>query len=234
MIIIVGATSAIGNSIAREYARQGNDLIVCARNKKKLKVIVEDVKARSNVKVHGIIFDACDLGAQKQAMEHMNKLGRIEGMVLVQGYMPPEDSIKTEHEEISKTVAVNMSSVMNLGNLFAQGHGFFAVVTSIAGERGKGRNLLYNAAKGGASVYLDGLRQASKLDIIEIRPGWIDTRMTYGLVENPLVYPREKAAKAIIKGIKKKKRIVYVPGFWRYIMIGMRNMPNIIWDRLKL
>ena len=81
MLVIVGATSGIGSGIARVYASQGKDLVLCARDKKKLQVIVEDNKARG-AKVHGIVFDAIDLGAQEQAIKHIMKLGKVEGMIL--------------------------------------------------------------------------------------------------------------------------------------------------------
>ena len=123
--------------------------------------------------------------------------------------------------------------------LAAQEYGFIAVISSVAGDRGRQSNYLYGAAKGGLSVYLQGLRNRGKhcgVHVMTVKPGFVATQMTVGLVDpkSPLVAQPEQVAKDIVRGLKKRKNIVYSRWFWRYIMLMIRSIPEWIFKRLRL
>ncbi|MFQ5620764.1 MAG: SDR family NAD(P)-dependent oxidoreductase [Candidatus Nanoarchaeia archaeon] len=235
MIIITGATSSIGHALARELAKGGHDLILCARNKVKLEPVVKDIQARYGVKCLGSLFDAMDINKHEGLLKKM-KDHPVKGIVLAHGYIEGEDGLNTIPGDLDKLVKVNYESIMSLLSAYARYFkGFACVITSVSGDRGKARNLVYNSAKAAASVYLQGFVQAAPhVRLIEVKPGFVDTPMTYGSVDSILVASREKVARDIVKAIRKGKRLVYTPWFWRYIMFILRNMPDFVFNRLKL
>ena len=111
-----------------------------------------------------------------------------------------------------------------------------AVITSVAGERGRPRNYTYGAAKRALTCYLEGLRvrlAKSNVTVTTIQPGFVDTKMTFGLpLPGPLVATPAQAGKAIFKAVSTGKDEAYVPFFWRYIMLIIKSIPR--WQFKKM
>ncbi len=111
------------------------------------------------------------------------------------------------------------------------------VITSVAGDRGRKSNYVYGAAKGALSLYLQGLRNryyGSSVKIVDIRPGFVDTPMTAHLEKGPLFASAEKVAAGIVKALDRGGDIVYLPWFWRWIMLIIRSIPETIFKRLSI
>ena len=239
-IILTGATSSIGGAIIKEFAKNNFDLILLGRDKQELEKIASDASIRYQIKVKYYLFDSMELDQHEKLM-HKIKQGNqnVSGIIIAHGYMDKDDGLNILTDSLERLVKVNYTSIITLtssfAKLFNKKGNFVAVITSIAGDRGKARNVIYGSAKGAASRYLEGFRQAAKnLTVIDIKPGFVDTPMTYGYIDSPLIDTREKVAKDIYKAIKKRKRVVYTPFFWRYIMFILKNLPGIIYDKLKL
>jgi short-subunit dehydrogenase len=106
----------------------------------------------------------------------------------------------------------------------------------VAGDRGRQSNYLYGAAKAGLSAYLEGLRNRlypAEVKVITVKPGFVDTRMTYGRSGLLLMASPESVAKGIFKAIVKGRDIVYLPWFWRLIMLIVRSIPEVIFKRMR-
>jgi len=115
--------------------------------------------------------------------------------------------------------------------------GFICAITSVAGDRGRQSNYHYGAAKAGLSVYLQGLRNRlfpAGVNVITVKPGFVDTRMTYGRPGLFLLASPESVAQGIFRAIVKGKSVVYLPWFWRPIMLIVRSIPETIFKRLKM
>ena len=115
--------------------------------------------------------------------------------------------------------------------------GTIAVITSVAGDRGRQSNYLYGSAKAAVSTYLSGLRNRlykHHVQVLDIRPGFVDTPMTAEFPKGPLWAQPEAIAQGILAGIKKGRHVVYLPFFWRYIMLIIRLIPETIFKRLSL
>jgi short-subunit dehydrogenase len=116
-------------------------------------------------------------------------------------------------------------------------HGFIIGISSVAGDRGRQSNYVYGAAKGALSLYLQGLRNrlfASGVRVITIKPGFVDTAMTYGLPGLFLVASPHDIGKRIVAALDKSADVVYLPWFWRYIMLIIKHVPEPIFKRMKL
>lgn len=186
-ILIIGATSAIAEATARIYAEQGNELFLVARNEKKLQGIVADLSVRGGKNIGMSCVDLTDyevLGyCVGQAIGHLQQLdivliahGTLSDQVLCQ------QSVEVTLEEVN-TNAISFVVLMTLlANLLEkQGHGTIAVISSVAGDRGRKSNYVYGASKAMVSAFLDGLRNrlfSSGAHVLTIKPGFVDTPMT--------------------------------------------------------
>ena len=118
------------------------------------------------------------------------------------------------------------------------------VIGSVAGDRGRQSNYPYGAAKGGLERYVEGLQHrlalanrtaGSKLSIHLVKPGFVDTPMTEGMAKSgPLWASPISVARAMRRGVLRGRRVIYVPGFWRLIMMAICSVPSVILHRTKL
>jgi decaprenylphospho-beta-D-erythro-pentofuranosid-2-ulose 2-reductase len=117
----------------------------------------------------------------------------------------------------------------------AQGRGTIAAITSVAGDRGRRSNYIYGAAKGGLQRVLEGLRHrlsSAGVAVVDIRPGFVATRMTEHLErEGPLWASPDRVAADIVAAIAARRAVCYTPHFWRLIMLIVRAMPRFIFHR---
>ena len=124
-----------------------------------------------------------------------------------------------------------------LGERFIeQGKGTIAVVTSVAGDRGRQPNYVYGAAKAMVSTYLQGFRGRvfqHGVHVLDIKPGLVDSPMTAQFEKGALWSQPELVAKNVVAAVKYKRHTIYSPGYWRIIMLIVRSIPEIIFKRLK-
>jgi len=115
--------------------------------------------------------------------------------------------------------------------------GFIVAVSSVAGDVGRQSNYLYGAAKGGLNVYLQGLRNrlfASGVRVVTIKPGFVDTPMIYGRPGLFLVARPEGVGERIAAAALRGPEVLYVPAFWRFVMLALRLLPDGLRKRLRL
>ena len=239
-IIVTGATSSISREIIKQFAANGYDFVLLGKDAEEMNKIVSDIKIRYNADSDVHEFDAGDINQHDVLFNKIRRKNKnVIGMIVAHGYISEHDDIEATNEEIDKIIDINYKSIISLTKSFAsnfpQKNNFIAVITSVAGERGKKRNLIYSSAKGATSIYLEGLRQElPDFSIIDIKPGFVDTPMTYGILDSPLITSRVKVAKDIFNGIIKRKRVIYTPFYWRYVAFILRHIPGKIYDRLRL
>ena len=141
-----------------------------------------------------------------------------------------------------KEIDINGLSVIalstRLGNIFeAQGRGSLAVISSVAGDRGRQSNYVYGAAKGMVSLFLQGMRNRLSrkgVQVLTIKPGFVDTPMTAALPKGALWAKPEAIANGIVRAIERERDEVYLPGFWWMIMAIIRHVPERVFKRLSL
>ena len=120
--------------------------------------------------------------------------------------------------------------------LAARGGGTICVFSSVAGDRARQSNYLYGSTKAGLSAFLDGLGQAYAdrgVTVICVRPGFVKTQMTAGLPVPPFAGEPDAVAKVVLAAMTSRKRVVYAPGIWRWVMLAIRSLPHFVIRRLK-
>lgn len=242
-ILIIGATSAIAEHTARLFAACGDALYLIARDRTRTDAIAQDLKVRGAQIVHAGVLDVANFAAHAGAIElAWQTLGSIDVALIAHGTLPDQARCDVDLEYALREFAINGTATIALSNLIAQklqaqGHGTLAVISSVAGDRGRASNYLYGAAKAAVSAYLSGLRQRLHkhgVNVLTIKPGFVDTPMTAGFKKGALWAQPRQIARGIVQAIHRRRGVVYLPGFWRIIMFVIRAIPEFLFRRIKL
>lgn len=242
-ILIVGATSAMARGCAYAWAKQGQRLVLAGRDLTKLERIASDIRLRfaSNVQVAELDLDNAEhLSTRWSDIEAAH--GDIDGVLMAAGWMPEDNDAMRRDTPALHVIARNFTGPVALLNAAADAFearkkGFIVGISSVAGDRGRQSNYLYGAAKGGFSIYLAGLRNrlfASGVSVLTVKPGFVDTRMTWGLPGLFLVADPMQLGEQIVQAQAAGKNTVYLPSFWRLIMLIIQHVPEFVFKRLKL
>ncbi len=234
--IIVGASSGIGEELAKILAQNDYKIGITGRRTE----LLDKLKKTNSNSFIVKTFDATDTRISIEKLhELVSKLGTLDLLILSSGVGTLNDALNFDVEK--KVIDLNVTGFTNIidwgFNYFkTQGFGHIVAITSIAGIRGGRQAPSYNATKSYQINYLEGLRQKVKkikipIYITDIRPGLVDTNMAQG--EGLFwVMPVEKAAKQIFKGIKRKRKVLYVTKRWGYIARILKILPRFIYDRM--
>ena len=242
-ILMIGATSAIAEATARMLARRGDSLYLLARNQDRLSSLAEDLKIRGAASVAWRRFDVNEDGVQADALAAaFASLGTVDVALVAHGTLPDQRACQTDPKAVLAALHANAVSTLSLltqlaNSLEKQRSGTLAVITSVAGERGRQSNYVYGAAKAMVSVFLQGLRNRlhrSGVTVLDIKPGLVDTPMTAGFEKGVLWAAPETIAAGIVRALDAGRSVVYLPWFWRYLMLIIRNIPERVFKRLAL
>lgn len=242
-VVILGATSGVARYIANEFARLGCVVVLAGRNNEELETIAGDLRVRHEITCHVLDFDAVAYDSHETFVARCVELpcGLPDGVVLCFGYMTDQERAQADFAAAHRTLDVNFTGAVSILEHFAavfekRGAGFIAALSSVAGDRGRKMNYIYGAAKAGLSAYLQGLRNrlhASGVQVTTLKPGFMDTPMTFGMdLPGPLVTAPDAAARAIVAAILKGRNIAYIPFYWRYIMCIIKSIPE--WQFKKM
>ena len=242
-VLILGATSAIASALAREFAAHKFDLVLGGRDLEELGALASDLSLRYGARAEVFPFDALDTQTHASALRSfLSGAGKaLEGVVVCMGYLGDQAKGQGDWEEARRILETNFTGCVSALNILANHFearraGFICAISSVAGDRGRQSNYLYGSAKAGLSAFLQGLRNRlfpAHVKVITVKPGFVDTRMTYGRPGLLLVAPPEKVAKGIFHAIAKGKDVVYLPWFWRLIMLIVKSIPEAIFKRLR-
>lgn len=244
MIVILGATSAMARALADEFAKAGHPVILAARDDEETALIAADIRTRYEVDAIPMHFEAEAFEGHESFVKSCIEAGddALGGVVLCYGFMDEQPKAQSDFDTARRTVDVNLTSAVSVLEKFAahfeaRGEGFIAAISSVAGDRGRQSNYIYGASKAGLSAYLEGLRNRlyhHGVNVTTIKPGFVDTKMTFGLPGLFLVASPQQAARAMYTAIVKQKNTAYVPWFWRYIMLIIRHVPDWQFKKMKM
>jgi short-subunit dehydrogenase len=243
-ILIVGATSDIARAVADRLASAKHDLILTGRDVEELGKTACDLRVRHGVQVEVVKFDAlafADHPAFWEACLGQAK-GDLAGVVLCHGFMAPQAAAQDDFSLARQMIDVNYTSAVSVLNLAAtyferRKSGFLCAISSVAGDRGRQSNYLYGATKAALNTYLDGLYNRLwkvGVSVTNIRPGFVDTKMTRGQKGMFLVARPERVARDVCRAIERRARVAYTPWFWWGIMAIIRNIPSVAFRRLSI
>ncbi|RMG49631.1 MAG: SDR family oxidoreductase [Gammaproteobacteria bacterium] len=242
-ILILGATSGIARGVAHALARRGHRLLLAARDRDELERLASDLRIRYGTEAGIIVFDVLDEAQHDvlcAALEGDSQA--LDGVVCAIGYLGDQERAFREADEARRIMRINYEAPALLLNRLAavfeaRGSGWITGIASVAGDRGRQSNFIYGSAKGGFALYLQGLRNRLArhgVQVLTVKPGFVDTAMTWGLPGLFLVADPMKVGEAIVRAREKGRNEIYVPGFWRLIMSIIRSIPEAVFKRLSL
>lgn len=243
-IIILGATSEIAQRTQRILARGQKEMLLVARSAERLRSVAADLRVRGAKQVIEYTADLADISQHAQLVSFvMENFPDFETVLLAYGSLLPQEKCRHSVELSMREWQTNFTSAASLLTLFAdvmeqRGSGCLAVITSVAGDRGRSANYVYGAGKAALNVFLEGLRgrlYPSKVRVLTIKPGPVRSPMTSEMEQgNLFVEPTQVAAdicEALDSGLQET---LYTPSYWRYVMAAINLVPETIFKRLSI
>lgn len=242
-VAIFGATSAIAEASARLWAAEGAKLFLAGRRVDTLQEVSSDLEVRGAPVVAIWSGDLADPATHAVALDVMEQeIGAPDVTLIAWGTLTDQERAERDAayaaRELSGNFTAPASLILALVPRLAEG-GLIACITSVAGDRGRGSNHVYGAAKGGLQRFLEGLRHrlASRgIAVLDVRPGFVATPMTAHIAQDgPLWAQPEDIARDIVRAVARRRAaVLYTPWFWRWIMLVVRSLPRAILHRTKL
>jgi hypothetical protein len=242
-ILVVGATSAIAEAASRLWAARGASLYLAARRESLLASGAEDLRVRGAKQVATETFDATDAIGRAGLLDRAESaLGGLDCMLVAHGTLPDQAACLADPSLALREIELNGVATADLvlraaARFEARGAGTIAVITSVAGVRGRASNFVYGSAKAMVSTLLEGLRHRMHdrgVAVIDIRPGFVDTPMTASFPKGALWASPASVAADIVAAVDRGAGVVYTPWFWRWIMLVIRHIPEFLFVRTKL
>jgi decaprenylphospho-beta-D-erythro-pentofuranosid-2-ulose 2-reductase len=242
-ILVLGATSGIAQATCRIWAAQGASLFLVARNAEKLAAVAADLRTRGASYIDTAVVDLDDTSQHPSLLAHaVNSLTGMDIAYLAHGILGDQLQAEQDFDEAAQIIYTNLMAPISLltwlANFCVQRHaGTIAVLSSVAGDRGRKSNYVYGSSKAGLSTFLEGLRNRvdrEGVTVLTIKPGPTKTAMTAGMPKSEKFADPDAVAESIVSAINKGKDTLYVPFQWRPIMFIIRNIPERIFKKLNL
>jgi short-subunit dehydrogenase len=242
-VLVLGATSAIAQAVARVYAAAGARLALVARSREHLSTVAADLTVRGAEVVLQRSLDLCELERHRTLLaEAEQALDGLDVVLVAHGALPDQQACQEDPRRAVASWDVNFVSAATVmeaaaERLAAAGRGVLGVISSVAGERGRADNYVYGAAKAALTTYASGLGhrlQGSGVTVVTIKPGPVDTPMVAGRkVPARRLADVDVVGRRVHQALERRERVVYVPGRWRWIMAIIRALPLRIFERMR-
>ena len=232
-LLIIGARSDIAKACAREYAKNGYDLYLAARNADELSAFARDVTTRTQQSVKLLELDILDYQSHQRFYDSMEE--KPLGVISAVGYLGKQEQAQSDFEEAQKIMGTNYTGVVSLINIIANDFegrrsGFIVGISSVAGDRGRKSNYLYGSAKAAFTAYLSGLRNRlyeAQVHVLTVKPGFVATKMTEGMdLPEKLTAQPDEVASDIFQAQQKGKNVLYTKWIWRWVMMVIKMIPE--------
>lgn len=241
-LLLIGGTSDIGRATALRYAQEGWRVLLAARNEEEARRNAEDISARTGAEVTTHRLDILEADSFQTFLDGLPHLP--DTAVCVVGELGDQVRGQSDTAHARMLLRTNFEGpALFLGILaerfLARGSGAIVGVSSVAGDRGRGSNYLYGAAKAGFTAFLSGLRNRLALAgirVVTIKPGFVRTQMTAGMKLPPLLTaePDEVGRSIFAAAEKGGGDVIYVRRLWRPVMMVISSIPEPLFKRLKL
>ncbi len=240
--LILGATSSIARAFALQVAAAGSDVLLAGRDMEDMSHTAVDIGTRHAAVAADIVeFDAREPSMHQSLVETLATRAGVINVAVFLGSMPSQREIDADPDLVQGIIADNLVGAISVLHriaplLEARGTGTIIGVGSVAGDRGRLKNYVYGAAKAGLHTYLSGLRNRlgrQGVQVVTVKPGFVDTAMTWKEEHRPLVATPEAVATSMLQAVRQGRNIVYIPWFWRWIMLIVRALPERVFQRIS-
>lgn len=242
--LILGASSTIARAFARAVAATDANIVLAGRDMSDLDATAVDLAIRFNQRVDVIEFDARAPQTHAAVFDRAKSFAGPSTLNLFLAFavMPSQDDIDANPALINDIIETNFTGAVQIlqraAPLFEeQRRGRVVVVGSVAGDRGRLRNYVYGATKAGLHAYVQGLRARlwrAGVTVTTIKPGPVDTALTFGSDRLPLLADPDNVAAACLKAALSGREVAYVPAPWWLIMAILRAIPEKFFKKLNI
>jgi decaprenylphospho-beta-D-erythro-pentofuranosid-2-ulose 2-reductase len=243
-ILILGANSAMAKALIRRLAGPATRLILASRNLAELRKTAADAVIRGQGPQPLVLqFDALALETHARfAQDLMRRIKTLDEVYVFFGALHPQAEAQKDFRLAQEILTANYVGAVSVlerlaPHLERRRQGLIVGISSVAGDRGRQSNYFYGSAKAAFSTYLQGLRNRlskSKVHVLTVKPGFVDTPMTRHLKKGLLFASPEAIARGLIQAVRQRRNVVYLPGYWRWIMLVIKSIPEALFKRLSL
>lgn len=241
--IIVGASSGIGEALARALVSDGCQVALVARREEKLRLLAEELDTLAGEPIARFyVHDVTDYSSAAALFAIItHELGGLDLVIYAAGIMPPIGPEEYDTAKDAGIIAANLTGAVAWLNEAARRfetakRGTIVGISSVAGDRGRRGNPVYGATKAAFNAYLESLTNRIERKgafVVTIKPGPVRTPMTEGL-KMPGMIEADQAAAEILLAAKDKVRVAYVPAKWKPIMAVVRAIPAPLFKWLNI
>lgn len=240
-VLIIGASGDMAKATAREYAKNGYDIYLTARNSSELNDLVTDIQVRAGQTIKAVELDILNFDQHQAFYDALEE--KPLGAISFIGYLGDQKQAQENFKDAHKIIDTNYTGLVSLLEIIANDFekrksGFIVGVSSVAGDRGRKSNYLYGSAKAGFTAYLSGLRNRlflSNVHVMTVKPGFVNTKMTEDMeLPEKLTVQPEDVAKDIYTAQQKGRNNIYTAWFWRYIMLIIKLIPEFQFKKMSL
>jgi short-subunit dehydrogenase len=239
VVMVTGASSGIGRSVAVELARRGARLGLIARRTEKLQEIVGEIESLGGQAL-ALTGDVQDAKAVRTAANRFREeFGVIDVLIANAGIGTTKDAAELRASEVADVINVNVIGAANsvaavVPEMVATGRGQLVVISSLAAYRGLPKSAAYCASKAAVSAFFESLRldlQPRGIEVTIIHPGFIKTPLTAGRhAQMPFLMELDVAVEKILRAIEKKKKSYAFPWQLASIVRAGMIMPTSMYD----
>ena len=242
--VILGATSGMGRSLARQLAERGDRLFVLGSDPENGARSAADLSARSS-EGQDVGFVLCDLLDTKTfapALDAADKaLDGFDTVIVTAALFGTQEALESDVDRAQRLLTANFAHTVVFcehakTRLLSRGGGRLCVFSSVAGDRGRKPVAIYGATKAGLSHYLESLdhkHRADGLITITVKPGFVKTPMTAGLKPPPFAGEPDDVARSVVKALDRGSPLIYAPSIWGWIMLVIRNLPRFVMRKIN-
>jgi len=239
--LILGASSSMARAFTRLAAQNGAHVLLAGRDAADLALLAQDAKLRGAASAAALPFDTRKPDGFAALIAQLLALDATPNIAIFAGSMLDQAKLEAAPDGLAGMITDNLAGpaqllLLAMPEMIARPGGVIIGVSSVSGDRGRASNYGYGAGKAGFTAFLSGLRarlSRSKVHVMTVKPGFVDTAMTWGLPGLFLVASPDAAAKRIWHAAKRRRNVIYVPGFWWIIMTIISCVPEFIFKKMK-
>lgn len=242
--VILGATSGMGRAIARRLVERGDQVFLLGLGDEDLARSAADLRERSPSRAE-VGTAPCDLAKPADFAPALAAaeaaLGDFDCVIVTAAIFATQDALEADVDLAHRLLTINFANTVTFceharKKLLARGGGSLVVFSSVAGDRGRKPQAIYGSSKGGLSIYLEALDHkwhASGLNVVCVKPGFVNTAMTAGLKPPPFAGEPDQVARDVVSAIDGKKPVLYTPGMWALVMLVIRWLPRFVMRKIN-
>jgi hypothetical protein len=239
-VFLTGASSGLGEALARHYARQGATLGLVARRLPELQALAASLGVANVATFQGDVRSPGDM--QAAAAGFIERFGLPDVVIANAGVS--RGTLTDEPGDLAAFRLILETNVLGIVHTFAPfvtamreaRHGVLVGIASVAGFRGMPGSGAYCGSKSAAITYLESLRvelRGSGVEVVTICPGFVATPLvSRNPYRMPFLVQPDDAARLMARAIERRRRFYVFP--WQMAIVGraLRCVPRWLFDRL--